>query len=142
MFKEILLTVDLNDEASWSKALPTAVQFCRAFDARLHVITVVPDFGMTIVAQYFPEGYEKQMLQEADKKLGEFVDHHVPDDVSARHIVGHGTIYEEVLRAAKELNVDLIIMASHRPELRDYLIGPNAARVMRHATASVLVVRD
>ena len=33
-------------------------------------------------------------------------------------------------------------MASHRPELRDYLIGPNAARVMRHADASVLVVRE
>ena len=37
---------------------------------------------------------------------------------------------------------ELIVMASHRPELRDYLIGPNAARVMRHADASVLVVRE
>ena len=36
---------------------------------------------------------------------------------------------------------DLIVMASHRPELKDYLIGPNAARVVRHADCSVQVVR-
>ncbi len=28
-----------------------------------------------------------------------------------------------------------IVIASHRPELRDYPLGPNAARVMRHANA-------
>jgi len=43
--------------------------------------------------------------------------------------------------AARTLGVDLIIMASRRPELEDYLIGSNAARVVRHAHLSVLVVR-
>jgi nucleotide-binding universal stress UspA family protein len=33
-------------------------------------------------------------------------------------------------------------MASHRPELSDYLLGPNAARIVRHAKQSVLVVRE
>ena len=32
-------------------------------------------------------------------------------------------------------------MVSHRPELQDCLQGPNAARVVRHSTKSVLVVR-
>jgi nucleotide-binding universal stress UspA family protein len=36
----------------------------------------------------------------------------------------------------------VIVLASHRPELKDYLLGPNAARVVRHAKCSVLVVRD
>jgi nucleotide-binding universal stress UspA family protein len=36
----------------------------------------------------------------------------------------------------------MIVMASHRPELKDYLLGPNAARVVRHAECSVLVVRN
>ena len=31
-------------------------------------------------------------------------------------------------------------MVSHRPELQDYLLGPNAARVVRQPTKSVLVV--
>lgn len=40
------------------------------------------------------------------------------------------------------LGADLIVMASQRPELKDYLLGPNAARVVRHAEQSVLVVRE
>ena len=43
---------------------------------------------------------------------------------------------------ADETNADLIVMASHRPELKDFLLGPNAARVVRHANCSVLVVRE
>ncbi len=35
----------------------------------------------------------------------------------------------------------MIVMASHRPEMSDYLLGPNAARVVRHARRSVSVIR-
>ena len=45
MYRDILITVDLGDEASWKQALPTAVEYARAFGSRLHVMTVVPDFG-------------------------------------------------------------------------------------------------
>ena len=55
--------------------------------------------------------------------------------------VGHGTVYEEILHAAKRIDADLIVMAAHRPGQADYLLGPNAARVVRHAECSVLVVR-
>jgi nucleotide-binding universal stress UspA family protein len=56
--------------------------------------------------------------------------------------VGHGSIYAEILRASRDAGADLIVMASHRPEMKDYLIGANAARVVRHADCSVLVVRE
>jgi nucleotide-binding universal stress UspA family protein len=61
--------------------------------------------------------------------------------VPVQHIVGHGTIYREILVRAERTKCDLIVMASHRPELQDYLLGPNAARVVRHAKCSVMVVR-
>ena len=74
--------------------------------------------------------------------LHDFVQAEIPKSVKVQHIVGHGTIYEEILRAANELGCDVIILASHRPELKDYLLGPNAARVARHAACSVMIVRD
>ena len=37
--------------------------------------------------------------------------------------------------------VDLIIVASHRPGLQDYFLGSTAAKVVRHAKCSVLVIR-
>ena len=142
MFKHILLPVDLGQESSWKKALPCAVNMCRQSEADLHVLTVVPDFGLSIVGQYFPEGYEKDVAQKVLAQLREFVEEQVPDDVRVQHIVGDGTVYEAILKIADDVNADLIIMASHRPELKDYLLGPNAARVVRHANCSVMVVRD
>ncbi len=59
-----------------------------------------------------------------------------------RRSVGYGTVYEEILKIAKETGCDMIVNASHRPELKDYLLGPNAARVVRHAGCSDMVVRD
>ena len=142
MFKNILLSVDLTDSTSWRKALPFAAEYCQAMGATLHLMTVVPDYGMTVVGQFFPEDYEKKAIVQARHELRELATAHVPAGVEVQHIVAHGTIYQEILNAAKSVNADLIVIASHRPELKDYLIGPNAARVMRHAHRSVLVVRD
>jgi nucleotide-binding universal stress UspA family protein len=142
MYKTILLPVDLNDETSWKKAMPSAITMCRQYGASLHVLTVVPDFGMAIVGQYFPEDYEKKVSQKVLEQLHAFVKEHVPDDIRVQHIVGEGTIYEVILNIAEEIAADLIVIASHRPKVQDYLLGPNAARVVRHARCSVLVVRN
>ena len=142
MYSKILLSVDLNQESSWQKALPMAVGLCQASGGSLHILTVVPDFGMSIVEQYFPEGFEKEMGEKTLEALKAFVKENVPDGVNVQHIVGEGTIYGVILKMADEIACDLIVMASHRPELKDYLLGPNAARVVRHANCSVLVVRD
>ncbi len=141
MYKNILLSVDLNDESSWRTALPTAVEYCRAFGAKLHLFSVVPDFGMTVVAQYFPADYAEKAVAGAKAELERLAAQRIPAGVEVEQRVGYGTVYEEILRAAKESGCDLIVMASHRPELEDYLLGPNAARVVRHAECSVLVVR-
>ncbi len=142
MYDNILLSVDLNEEHSWIKALPTAVEMAKAFGAALHVAAVVPDFGMAVVGGFFPDNFEEKALAEVGEKLKAFCQEHVPADVKVNHVVRHGRVYEEILKVAKETSTDLIVMGAHRPELQDYLLGPNAARVVRHANCSVLVVRD
>ena len=65
----------------------------------------------------------------------------MPRDIPVESIVKHGTPYQMIVDTAAELGVDLIIVAAHRPSLKDYLIGPTSARVVRHADCSVQVVR-
>lgn len=141
MFKHVLLTVDLDDESSWTKALPLAVANAKAHEAALSIMTVVPDFGMSLVGQYFPKDHVEKVIDEANKRLHELVAAHVPADLQVQHVIRQGTVYEMVLETAQDVEADLIVMASHRPQLKDYLLGPNAARVVRHASCSVLVVR-
>ncbi len=142
MFKEILLPVDLGDPDASKKALSVAVELSQSAAARLHVLTVVPGFGMSIVSQYFPEDFEEKSLAGAAQQLDDYIGANIPSDLATRAIVANGTIYEEILRVAAETGCDLIIMTSQRPELKDYLLGPNAARVVRHSKCSVLVIRD
>ncbi len=142
MHKNILLPVDLNHAESLGKAVEVAVHLARTSGAKLHVVTVVPGFGLPVVASYFPEDFEQKALASAKQALDRFVAKSVPKDLPAQAIVAHGTVYDEILRCAVELGVDLIVMASHRPEMQDYLLGSNASTVVRHAKCSVLVVRD
>ncbi len=141
MYKEILLAIDLEDESSWRKALPAAVELCRASGARLHALTVVPELGPSIVSGFFPEDYEARMIADAGKRLNDLMESELPEGVKARPIVAQGTVYKIVIDTAAGIAADLIVMASHRPERSDYLLGPNAARVVRHSNKSVLVVR-
>lgn len=142
MYKSILVPIDLAEESSWRKALPTAISLARTFSADLHVMTVVPDFGKSIVGSYFPQGFETGALEKVSEVLKVFLDRNIPDDIACKGHVAHGTIYEEINKIADKLGCDLIVLASHRPELKDYLLGPNAARVVRHARQSVMVVRE
>ncbi len=142
MYKNILFPVDVSGDASWKMALPVVVELCRAFKPKLHVMTVAPDFGMSIVGQFFPANADDEIIKGTTELLHKFTDEHIPKDIAVRHVIGQGTVYETIINTAEKIDADLIIMAAHRPELKDYLLGPNAARVVRHSERSVLVVRD
>lgn len=141
MYQNILVPIDLGDPDSWQDALPAALNYAKLYQAKLHFLTVIPDFGMTMVGQFFPNNFEKQAVSQAETALKAFVTEHVGDDIPHQTHIGHGTVYKEILEASESLKADLIVIGSHRPELKDYLLGPNAARVVRHANCSVLVAR-
>lgn len=139
MFKTVLIPVDvaLPDEAR--KILTTARELTAPWDCELHVMTVVPDFGMPIVGSYFDEKQEEQGLVAAKAELEAAV---ADSGIVATRIYLHaGTVYDRVIRLARKINADLILISAHSPELKDYLLGSNAARIVRHSKQSVLVLR-
>lgn len=142
MFSAILVPIDVNQASSWEKALPAAFELCRHSGAKLTVMSVVPDFGTPLVAQYFPADYAGRAQADTKAALEKLVADTAPAGLEVESLVGYGSIYDQIMKTAKDKACDLIVMASHRPELKDYLIGPNAARVVRHAGCSVLVVRE
>jgi nucleotide-binding universal stress UspA family protein len=141
MYKDILFPVDIYQDGSWEESLPVVLDHVKAFDARLHIMTVVSDGSMSLVQQFFPRGSVEKVIEETNKALHEFVSKYVPDSIKVQHIVAKGPVYECIIKTADEIEADLIVMSAHRPELKDYLLGPNAAKVVRHSSRSVLVVR-
>ncbi len=142
MYDTILVPVDLDDKHSWRKAIPTAVTLCESFDAQLYVMTVVPDVGVPAIGQFFPQGFETKVQQHVVSQLKAFVSAQIPPGIDVQRVVAIGKIYQQIIHIAAKIDADLIIMGSHHPDLKEYLLGPNAARVVRHARGSVMVVRD
>lgn len=142
MFKKILVPVDLVHESSWRKALPLAIREARNDNAHLTVMTVVPELDAAFTAAALPRDFNKNRHKDAETKLKDLCAAQVPGDITAEQYVGDGNVYRSILKRAEDTGVDLIVMASHRPSLRDYLLGANAARVVRHARCTVMVVRD
>ena len=107
------------------------------------MLTVVPDYGMTIVGSYFDSGFEGKALEKAQSVLREFLaDNASQMSADIKGHVAHGRVYAEILRVSEELDCDLVVIGAQDPSPQDYLLGPNAARVVRHCPRSVLVVRE
>lgn len=141
MFDTILLTVDINDLKGAERPAETAVLLAKSHGAKLHVMNVVPDFGMAIVSSFFTKDHNSQIIAEAKTALETWAKalKDAPEDMVLH--VDQGTVYEQVLAEAQRIKADAIVVGAHKSQLKDYLIGPNAARISRHAQQSVFVVR-
>ena len=142
MTKHILCAVDLTHPESEVRLLKKSAELAEFYGATLSVVTVIPDYGMSIVGSYFKEGTMKAAVEKANEQLHAFVDEVLPGHGQVQHIVEVGTAYEMILDAIQRSRADLVVLGAHKPNLMDKLQGPNSARVARHAPCSVLVVRQ
>ena len=142
MYRHILVPLDLRQPKAHTKILDTVQQhFCDA-RAALHLVTVLPhDESLGILSQFIPEGFEEAQEARALESLEQIAAGLDGRFASVTPHVRSGNVYVEVLAQAEQAKADLIILGAHKPELKDYLLGPSAARIMRHADCSVLVVR-
>ncbi|WP_390911777.1 universal stress protein [Pseudosulfitobacter sp. SM2401] len=143
MTNSVLCAVDVSNGDDDIKAIRKAAQLAALDNAQLDVIAVVPDFGMSQVSSFFSKDHHEKMVTEAKEHLNALVTKALDADQNAkvRHVIATGRAYEEVLNLAKKTGASLIVVGAHKADISDYLLGPNAARVVRHATCSVHVVR-
>lgn len=140
MFKKILAPVDLADVAVANEAMNTAVRLATQSGGEVRLVNVRSLMPVTYM-EYVPADFDDKARQEAEVQL-----HDVAaglalprDRISTK--VRLGSIYSEILDEAAQWGADLIVVGSHRPSMATYLLGSNATTIVRHAKASVLVVR-
>ncbi|NND72538.1 MAG: universal stress protein [Rhodothermales bacterium] len=136
---KILVPVDTNYESDeWlEEPLQLACEMAQRFQASMTVVSIIPDLLLRT-----GNGQLDSVVNRARDKLDAIVAKYCPGDLHIDVNVIQGGICQEILRAVKEQSIDLVIMASHGPVLKDYVIGSNAAYVALHAPCSVFVIRD
>jgi universal stress protein F len=137
MYKHILVPIDVHHGDVGEHILRVA-RFLVGDTGRISILTVlepVPSY----VANYIPEGQLDKSREEARQKL-EALARYV--GVTAEVFLRAGNAANGILEEAEAQGCDAIIIGSHRPDYRDYLIGSTAARVVRHAQCTVVVERS
>jgi universal stress protein F len=141
-FKKILLPIDINDANSWKKPLPLCISMLEKNpEAQLWLLAVVPNFGLGVVEEYFPAGWTKEIAEKTFEALEKIAKTNIPSNFTPNLIVDKGAVYQILLDQSNRLGIDLIVMSAIHPNRKDYLLGPNVARVARHSEVSVLIVR-
>ncbi len=138
--EQILVPVDLADAGKAEALVKEAVKYGQRQDVSftlLHVVSALPGYMTADLAELFAE----KMTENARTRLESFAQVQA-SALKAKTMVRVGTPQHEIIAVAKEIDADLIIIASHKPEAVDYLLGSVAAAVVRHAPCSVLVYRN
>jgi nucleotide-binding universal stress UspA family protein len=141
MYKQILVPVDLADTDLAKPAIEHAVELARGSGGAVRLVNVQP-LTPVMLAEYVPDDFEAQQRRSSQEALGIIAGECGLAPAQVSFTVRQGGIYHEVLEEAKEIGADLIVMSSHRPQMRTYFLGSNAGHVVRYAPCSVLVVRE
>lgn len=141
--KRILFPTDFSEGAL--HALPYALDMAKTCNAKLYMIHVIYDVatasGLYVPHVSFDEMY-KDLGKSAQKELEKFGCEELKDLKDVEYTVLRGIPYDEILKFAKEKNIDIIVIGTHgRKGLDRFLFGSTAEKVVRYAPCPVLTVR-
>ncbi len=128
-------------------AFSYAKSFATTYQAELHVIHVVDEatqYWMAMGPNSLPVGPPpEELIQAARQELKKFVGQHLADvEDSVRTDVLIGRPFMEIIRYARENDIDLIVLGTHgRSGLKHALLGSVAERVVRKSHCPVLTIR-
>ena len=144
--KSILVPTDFSDFSD--KALRKAIDIAKQHGSAvflLHVIDVIQQCAVDYCLEYeIVKQLEDNSMNSArglmKKQLERFGD---AGSVSVTTDVRSGTAYEQIIKEAKDRNIDLIVIASHgKRGFIENLLGSVAEKVSKSAPCEVLLVKS
>lgn len=140
--KKIIVPVDFSEHSEY--ALKTAAMLAKKNDATIYALHMLDmqELSLTESEVYL---YEKTafFLKFAEKRFYDFLEKDYLKDLNVVPIIKHYKVFKEVNTVAEEVQADLIIMGSHGASgVKEFFVGSNTEKVIRHATIPVLVIKN
>jgi nucleotide-binding universal stress UspA family protein len=138
--KRLLVALDGSPRAEG--VLASAMSIARTMGAKLvlfRAFGIPPDMALAWPAP--DEPLESALQKSAQQYLNEQA-RKVPADLLDSSRVAVGAPWDAICKAARDEDVDLVVIGSHGFSGIDHLLGTTAAKVVNHADRSVLVVRQ
>ena len=135
MYKTILVPVSPDDIDHAAPAIDAARKLLDP-NGTLHVLTVL-EVPPRYLAEYLPDRQANDVIaQERDRQKQQ-----IENLAKVNPIIVSGHPASMILEEAQRREADCIVITSHSPGVRNFLLGSTAARVARRAHCAVLIVR-
>jgi nucleotide-binding universal stress UspA family protein len=142
--RKILYATDYSESSV--PACDYALTLAGLAGAEVHVLHVIGEFADRRKSQIQPEAMallEREVELQAVKEMKDFCQGKFDEEVRYQTEVVMGIPFEEILKRAKSLSADLIVVGTHgRTGLEHVLVGSTAERLVRRSTIPVLTVRS
>jgi nucleotide-binding universal stress UspA family protein len=141
-YRNVLLATDFSTTAR--EAAGHAAALASAEEATLHLLHVVEEFAYweSFTLKHFPS---QEVFDEMESNARLALEDLAREEQLGRDVVTHvrhGKPFLEVIRAARDLEADVLVIGSHgQSGLSETLFGSTAEKVVRKAPCAVLVVR-
>ncbi|MBW2178392.1 MAG: universal stress protein, partial [Deltaproteobacteria bacterium] len=112
MFKKILVPIDVDYPNTAIAVYQKAATIAGLSNAEIRVVSVMPGFGMPIVASYISDEMRKQAKTRFKESLEKFIRENCDETVTYR--VRTGKNWQEIINAADKWEADLIIVYHNR----------------------------
>lgn len=141
MYKKILVAIDVFREQNAEKLCRTANDMAKIDNAEIRLISVVPDYGMPLVASYFPQHAQDKVKKEMSDMLKKYATDFIDGEVSAT--LRQGKRATNIVTEANEWEADLVIIGCRKKKSRDNnrMLGACSSSVADRVDCSVIVVR-
>lgn len=137
---KILVPLDLSRSTQFDSLIAMVKAIAAIDNAKIHLLHVVEPID-SFVRGLIPEEMIRKRKYAITKELEETaVLFGAPGNVTCASLVGHPA--EGVLKYAKGIAADMIIMPARDPDDVGFLLGSVAGRIVRRAHCSVLVHRS
>jgi nucleotide-binding universal stress UspA family protein len=141
MYMSILVPVDLQETALTERAIQVARDIADHYSAAITVLTVIPDFGMPMVANFFPADAMTKARKEVEAELERYVAARFKDASKVRSRVVDGSPHKEIVEYAETHDTDLIVLPARAKDISKVFLGSSSTHVAERAPCSVLIVR-
>lgn len=138
--RKILVPLDSSSEHNRSRFFDIVEQQAESGDTSIVFLTVVPELFMSTTTD--PEGMIRTMIGHAKREQDQILNERWPESPNSQRLVRYGPVAGTIIDTCAEIGADLIVMGARRPGVASYALGSVASRVVNHAQASVLVIRN
>ena len=143
MFHRLLLAID--SSAHSRAALDEAIDLARTNNARLTIMTVVPDTPSWSLFGVMSAPVEPHLQWEIEQAYQAVLDDAVdavPADIGVRTLLRRGLPGPAIADEAAAGDYDLVVMGSRgRGELRSLVLGSTSRHVLQHCSVPILAVQ-